>query len=97
MIFYGTKGILFYGRIFTLISFYFFYNPTIPILAVYVDPRWTNLDKDATRSRGMVIRKVSTVPRRTLVSTAGWTMLSGTLTGLGKVRPPIVVRRVVPT
>ena len=31
------------------------------------------------------------------VSTAGWTMLSGTLTGLGKVRPPIVVRRVVPT
>ena len=30
------------------------------------------------------------------VSTAGWTMLSGTLTGLGKVRPPIVVRRVVP-
>ena len=31
------------------------------------------------------------------VSTAGWTMLSGTLTGLGKVQPPIVVRRVVPT
>ena len=31
------------------------------------------------------------------VSMAGWTMLSGTLTGLGKVRPPIVVRRVVPT
>ena len=31
------------------------------------------------------------------VSTAGWTILSGTLTGLGKVRPPIVVRRVVPT
>ena len=31
------------------------------------------------------------------VSTAPWTMLSGTLTGLGKVRPPIVVRRVVPT
>ena len=26
------------------------------------------------------------------VSTAGWTMLSGTLTGLGKVWPPIVVR-----
>ena len=31
------------------------------------------------------------------VSTAGWTTLSGTLTGLGKVRPPIVVRRVVLT
>ena len=31
------------------------------------------------------------------VSTAGWIILSGTLTGLGKVRPPIVVRRVVPT
>ena len=31
------------------------------------------------------------------VNTAGWTILSGTLTGLGKVQPPIVVRRVVPT
>ena len=31
------------------------------------------------------------------IRTAPWTMLSGTLTGLGKVRPPIVVRRVVPT
>ena len=31
------------------------------------------------------------------VSTAGWTTLLGTLTGLGKVQPPIVVRRVVPT
>ena len=31
------------------------------------------------------------------VSTADWTMLSGTLIGLGKVQPPIVVRRVVPT
>ena len=31
------------------------------------------------------------------VKMAGWTMLSGTLTGLGKVRPPIVVRRVILT
>ena len=31
------------------------------------------------------------------ISTVGWTKLSGTLTGLGKVQPPIVVRRVVPT
>ena len=31
------------------------------------------------------------------VNTAGCTMLSGNLTGLGKVRLPIVVRRVVPT
>ena len=31
------------------------------------------------------------------VSTAGCMTLSGTLTGLGKVQPPIVVRRVVPT
>ena len=31
------------------------------------------------------------------VRTAGWTMLLGTLTGLGKVQPPIVVRRVIPT
>ena len=31
------------------------------------------------------------------VRMTGWMMLSGTLTGLGKVRPPIVVRRVVPT
>ena len=38
-----------------------------------------------------------TSPSINEVRTAGWTMLSGTLTGLGKVRPPIVVRRVVPT
>ena len=31
------------------------------------------------------------------VNTVEWTMLSGTLTGLGKVQPPIVVRTVVPT
>ena len=31
------------------------------------------------------------------IRTAKWTMLSGTLTGLGKVQPPIVVRRVVLT
>ena len=31
------------------------------------------------------------------VNMAGWVMLSGTLTRLGKVWPPIVVRRVVPT
>ena len=31
------------------------------------------------------------------LSTAGCVMLLGTLTGLGKVQPPIVVRRVIPT
>ena len=31
------------------------------------------------------------------LSTAGWIMLSGTLTRLGKVQPQIIVRRVVPT
>ena len=36
-------------------------------------------------------------PSIKLVNTAGWTMLLRTLTGLGKVRPPIVVRRVGPT
>ena len=38
-----------------------------------------------------------TGPSIKLLSIAGCIILSGTLTGLGKVRPPIVVRRVVPT
>ena len=61
-------GVLFYGRIFTLISFYFLHNPTTPILPVYVDQRRPHLEKDTTRPRSVVIRKIPTVPRRTLVT-----------------------------
>ena len=40
---------LFYGRIPTLILFYFLHNPTTPKLAVYIDNRRTDLEKDTTR------------------------------------------------
>ena len=68
MIFYMTFGVLFYGRIFTLISFFLLHNPTTPILAIYVDQRRPHLEKDTTWPRGMVIWKIPTVPRRTLVA-----------------------------
>ena len=42
-------GVLFYGRIPTLIFFYFLHKPTTPILPVYVDQRWPHLEKDTTR------------------------------------------------
>ena len=61
-------GVLLYGRILTLIFLYFLHNPTTPILPVYVDQRRTHLEKDPTRPRGMVIRKIPTVPGRTLVA-----------------------------
>ena len=67
MIFYMTLGVLLYGRIFTLILF-FLHKPTTPILPIYVDQRWPHLEKDTTRSKGMAIRQVTTVPRRTLVA-----------------------------
>ena len=62
------SGVLFYGRILTLIFFHLPHKPTTPILPVYVDQRRPYLEKDTTWPRGMVIRKISTVPRRTLVS-----------------------------
>ena len=61
-------GVLSYGCIFTLIFFYFLHNSTTPILPVYVDQRWSHLEKDTTRLRSMVIRKISTVPRRTSIT-----------------------------
>ena len=102
---------LFYGRIPTLISFYLLHNSTTPILPVYVNQRRPHLEKDPTRTRGMIIRNYlggltslqtghchgQIGPSIKEVRTAGCTTLSGTLTGLGKVRLPIVVRRVVPT
>ena len=60
--------LLFYGRILTLIFFYFLHYPTTPILPVHVDQRRPHLKEDTTRSRSVVIRKVPTVPRRTLVA-----------------------------
>ena len=59
-------GVLFYGRILTLILFYFLHHPTTSILPIDVDQRQPHLEKDPTRTRGMVIRKFLTVPRRTL-------------------------------
>ena len=65
MIFYNF-GVLFYGRILTLIFFYFHHNPTTPILPVYIDQQWLHLKKDTTQARSMVIQKIPTVPRRIL-------------------------------
>ena len=68
MIFYDFGVLLIYGRIPTLIFFYLLHNPTTPILPVYVDQRRSHLEEDTTRPRGMVIRQIPTVPRRTLVT-----------------------------
>ena len=68
MIFCDFRVQLFYGRITTLILFYFLHNPTTPILPIYVDQRRTYLEKDTTRTRSVVIRKIPTVLRRTLVA-----------------------------
>ena len=57
--------LLIYGRILTLISSHFFYNSTTPILPVNIVQRQPHLEKDTTRPRSMIIRKVSAVPRRT--------------------------------
>ena len=62
-------GVLtFYGRILTLILFYFLHNSTTPILPVYVDQGRPHLEKDTTRTRSVVIRKIPAVPRRTRVT-----------------------------
>ena len=60
--------LLFYRRISTLIFFHFLHNPTAPILPVYVDQQRPHLEKDTTWPRGVVVRKVPTVPRRTCVA-----------------------------
>ena len=59
---------LFYGRIPTLIFFYFLHYPTTPILPVYVDQQRPHLEKDTTRTRSVVIQKISTVPKRTCIT-----------------------------
>ena len=61
-------GVLLYGRILTLTSFYFLHKTTTPKLPIDVDQRRPHLQKDTTRTPGMIIRKLSTVPRRTLVA-----------------------------
>ena len=68
IIFFMTFGVLLYGRTPTLILFYILHNPTTPILPVYFEQRRSHLEKDTTRPRSMVIRKISTIPRRTLVA-----------------------------
>ena len=68
MIFSTTLGVLFYGRILTLIFFYFLHNPTTPILPVYVYQRRPDLEKDTTRPRSVIIREIATVPGRTLIA-----------------------------
>ena len=60
--------LLIYGRTPTLILFHFLYHPTTPIFPVYVVQRQPHLEKDTTRSRSVVIRKIPTVPRRTFVT-----------------------------
>ena len=68
MIFLYDFGVLLYGRIPTLIFFYFLHDSTTPILPVYIEQRRPHLEKDTTRTRGVIIRKVPTVPRRTCVT-----------------------------
>ena len=58
-------GVLFYGCTPTLIFFYFLHNPTTPILPVYVDQQWPHLEKDTTRPRRMVQRKIPQISGRT--------------------------------
>ena len=47
-------GVLLYGRIPTLIPFYFLHNPITPILPVYVNQRRPHLKKDTPETRGMI-------------------------------------------
>ena len=51
-------GVLLYRRTPTLILFYSLYNPTTPILPVYVDQRRSHLKKDTPRMSRMVERKI---------------------------------------
>ena len=44
MIFYDF-GVLFYRRILTLIFFYLLHNPTTPILTIYINQGWTDLQE----------------------------------------------------
>ena len=61
-------GVLFYGRTPTLIFIYFLHHSTTPILPVYIDQRRPHLEKDPAWPRGMIVRQVTTIPRRTLIT-----------------------------
>ena len=65
---FSNFEVLFYGRTLTLIFFYILHNPTTPILPVYVDQRRSYLEEDTTRSGSVVIRQISAIPRRTLIT-----------------------------
>ena len=65
MIFFDFGVLLFYRRTPTFVLFHLLHHPTTPILPVYVKQRRPHLEKDTTRPRGMVIRQILTVPRRT--------------------------------
>ena len=58
-------GVLFYGRIPTLIFFHLLHDSTTPILTVHVDQQRPNLKKDTPWPRRMIQRKIPRVSRRT--------------------------------
>ena len=68
MIFYNFGVLLIRGRIPTFILFYFLHKPTTPKLPIYVDQQRPHLEEDTTRTRSMVVWKLPTVPRRTLLT-----------------------------
>ena len=65
---FNFRVLLIYGRIPTLIFFYFLHKPITPILPVEIKQRQPYLEKDTPRSRSMVIRQVPAVHRWTLVA-----------------------------
>ena len=67
MILYNFR-VLQFGRIPTLILFYFLHNPTTPELPIYVNQQWSHLEKDTTWTQCVVIWKIPTVPRRTVLT-----------------------------
>ena len=67
MIFFNF-GVLLYGHIPTLPSFYFLHKPTTPILLIYVIQQRPYLEKDTTWLRCVVIQKIPTVLRRTILT-----------------------------
>ena len=65
---FDFRVLLFYGCLFTFIFHCFLHDATASILPVYVDQQWTDLEKDTTQTRGMVIRQFPAVPRRTCIT-----------------------------
>ena len=58
-------GVLLYGRTPTLISFCLLHVPSTPILPIDIYQQWSHLEKNTAWTSGVIIRKVSTIPRRT--------------------------------